>query len=91
MWAFNRTGKMKLDGNLAKLIVAAHKGNDLAQNAIATIEEVERQLTISCREHHMLEPKGIWKAELEETLALTLIEASPWLKSVAQQQEPLLV
>lgn len=68
------------NGPYAKTITAAHRGNMLAQQALAVIEDLRHCLAKSCRENHIILPSEYAFTEFSESVAAKLADASPWLK-----------
>jgi hypothetical protein len=72
---------MNTESDYAKVITAAHRGSNVAQNALAVIEDVRFMLIHSCDEHHIIAPRELEKNKISDILAHTMIERSPWLQA----------
>lgn len=76
---------MNQNSDYAHLITAAHRGNQLAQQALDVIDDVRKALLLSCSEHHIITPKPFYMTKACEALATAMINSSDWLNAVVNE------
>jgi hypothetical protein len=76
---------MNANTDYAHLVTVAHRGNQLAQQALDVIEDARRAVLLSCGENHILPLKQFYMTCFCEALATGMIKASDWLNGVATQ------